>query len=64
MLMNSIILAIGRCDTLRPLGIYFRLFTNSVVPFDVDANCLLCFEANVLRPYQRGEPKCYNYCRT
>ena len=54
MSMNSIILTIGGCDTLRPLSIYFSLSINSVSlypPFNVDANCLLCFEANVLKPY-------------
>ena len=30
MLTNGIILVISRCDTLRPLGILFRPFTNNV----------------------------------
>ena len=29
-LTNGIVLAISGCDTLRPLGIYFRPFANSV----------------------------------
>ena len=31
MLTNDIILAISECDTLKPLGIEFRHFANSVL---------------------------------
>ena len=41
MLTNSIVLAIGGRDTLRPLGIYFKSFANSVRDSKYQKQCSL-----------------------